>query len=138
MKSNPNAIDFQKTILWIGFLFILIAPFLIIFKLSKSSQSIYAVICAIVCFLVFYFTNKKSYKHSERINTAISYLFWCGLGEVIVAIFFWTISHPWRLIASLAIGLNYAFSFMGYFSAFFILFTSLFPQAGSTSKRDRK
>ena len=132
MKSTTISVALQKTIFWTGFLTTFIVPTLIAINLSNSENSIYAIVCAIVCFLVFYFINKKSYKHSERINKGIEFLFWCGLGEIVVAIFFWT--DPQAPFIFLVEGLNNFCSSIGYFCAFAVLFNSLFPQAFSASK----
>lgn len=136
MKPTTISVAVQKTIFWTGFLITFIVPTLIAINLSNSEKSIYAIVCAIVCFLVFYFINKKSYKHSERINKGIEFLFWCGLGEVVVAMFFWT--DPQAPFSFLLEALNNTFSSLGYFLAFAVPFISVFPQAVSTSKRDRK
>jgi cytochrome bd-type quinol oxidase subunit 2 len=131
MKPKPTKPLFPRILAFIGLIVAFLVPVIILPKLARPQQSIYAAVCGIVC-LATYYIGDKVRKHKKEKNDRDEKIFkslvWCGIGELIVAIFFAISTYlgiqsmMWGYIA------NFFLSLIGYPSAFSILIISWFPQ----------
>ena len=132
MKQKSNSTIVLRVIFFVGmvllFVIFLNRKFtLTIFNLSQPSQSIYALATALICFFTSYIGNRSDYKKDIRLAGMISLLPWCGLIAIGMAIFLASVNFDTRT-ARLGILINYYLSILGFFYAYLIIFTFLYPQ----------
>jgi len=131
MKPTPTKLTVLRILAGIGLIVILLVPFIIVFKLHRSQQSIYAAICGVVCLVAYYVGDKVRYYQKEKKDLdekMLKNLIWCGVGELFVALFFAASTNLDIQIVRWGVMANLGFSMVGYSSAFSFLFTAWFPQ----------
>lgn len=133
MKSKQKSSTLQKAVILIvsfGILLAFLTPgFMnLIFKLSKPSQLIYAFVCAVICFLTVFFSNRKGFKKTDPTYKAALYLSWIGWGEIVLMIFLAFVNLDTKM-GHWGILINYLLSLIVFVSGYSVIITTLFPQA---------
>lgn len=131
MKSNSKT--FLMIAIIIGLLITLFVPYKIVYRLSRPEQSIYALVSALICLPLFYFGKKKNLHEDDRTKKIMSYLPWGIMGEIGMAVFFWTTTNITAKFVVWGVFFNYILSFLCYFSAFLVILVLLFPKESNTS-----
>lgn len=131
MKSKP--LNIPGMILLVGYIGILVL-FLnsgfssTVWNLPQPWGSIYAMICAVICFSSTYFSKDRTYIKNERVVAFLSFLPWYGLAETGFAVFL-ALTDPNATNVRFGVIINYYISMLGYMTAYLAVITSLFPNS---------
>lgn len=132
MKQNSISTKILRAVFLIGMILLFVIflnrtfTFTIV-NLPRPTQSMYALASAMLCLFASYISNRKDFPKNDRLAGLISFLPWCSVMAIGVAIFLALVDFETRA-ARLGILINYFLGGISFFYTYLVVIFHWFPQ----------